>query len=81
MVIMCYNMQEAQEVFQLESFVEQLDLTQSARELALTVGSSPDVRSIFDKVRNFYPVAYGIKEVGIYRDWCVTLHVVYIHHH
>jgi hypothetical protein len=64
-------MQQAQEVFQLQSFVDQLDLSQSTQELATAVASSPEVGGILNSTRNFYPIAYGIKEAGIYQDWCV----------
>jgi hypothetical protein len=70
-IVMCYNVQEAREVFELQPFVEQLDMTQSVDKLAMVVASSDQIQGTLKSVCTFYPVAYGIRETGIYRDWCV----------
>jgi hypothetical protein len=71
MIIMCYTVEEAQQVYQLQPLIETMDMSQSAEDLARSIASSADIRDILSGVRFFYPVAYGIRETGIHRDWCV----------
>ena len=77
MVNMCYDMQEAQEVLQLQSLVEQLDLTQSTQELATSIGSSSEVQRVLNCIPYFYPVTDGIKEVAFIKIG--MLHACCIH--
>lgn len=71
MVIMCYTQDEAQAVYELQPMIANIDMSQPTLDIARIVASSLLVRQTLQNIDKFYPVAYGIDQSAVYRDWFV----------
>jgi len=68
-VIMCYTTDEARAVYELQPLIAAIDMSQSTLDIARLLASSSQVRQTLRDVDKFYPVAYGINNSAVHRDW------------
>lgn len=71
MIIICNTHEEAQDVYRLQPFIASIDMSQSVPDVARIIASSSLVYQTLRSADKFYPVAYGISETAVHRDWYV----------
>lgn len=76
---MCYTHDEAKAVYKLQPLIAGIDMSKSALEISRIIASSTQVQQTLQQVEKFYPVAYGINESAVHRDWSVTLSNLTVH--